>query len=413
MLNAAALMPSLMALVRSGLRGEPLSESERAGLADVAWEDLRDLARAHDLLPLIDAGVTAARWTVPAEIAAELRKATRLAEMRSDRAWDQLGPVLRACAGVDIPVILLKGPLLASRFYRTPGLRPFGDLDLLVPEAHRDAMSDVLAGLGYRNTDDQCGEKNWSVENHYHWTFLRDGGFPIEMHWAITYAFSPVAFDMARLWERSQTVESPAGPCRVLSQEDELIFLAAHITRHCFRLPLRNHVDLAALLERCPDLSWEALWRQAGDCGASEDVAAVLATGSALGLLTLPASAQAQLAAVLPGSLDLPFLAQYAAECVFMDSMDRWLDVQNAPSLPVAMQRLRKAVFPNYAHLWTPDIERAAPNDPDAIYRAAWGRRFKRLLARCLHLSKLARDLRTTGRMHRMFGDRRRREEAH
>jgi len=49
-----------------------------------------------------------------------------------------------------IPVRVLKGAALAHTVYPVPGLRSFGDVDLLVPGEHYDAAIHVLCALGAR-----------------------------------------------------------------------------------------------------------------------------------------------------------------------------------------------------------------------------------------------------------------------
>ena len=407
-MTTKANVPLLLALTRSGITSQPLPESQHARLTDEAWKELADLASAHDLLALIGAGAKVSGIRPPADTRAMLLRAARLAEIRADRAWEQMGGILDAWRELGIEAIALKGVLLATRHYRTPGLRPFGDLDLLVAPAQRDQAAQALIDLGYQCTDDlDAGGKAWCLENHFHWTFMRQGAFPVELHWSLTFTFPPTPADLSSVWERSVSVPTPAGNVRGFGPEDEVLSLAAHMTGHCFRLPLRCHADFAAILRQFTEEQWTCLWTRAMEMGQERDLSAILGVGRTLGLLDLPADISAQIDT--DASLSLPFLANYAVESPFIIAPERMLDVKNAPTFQAKAGRLWRVLFPRYTHLWTRSGETQMEGRPLLIYAAAWSRRASRLLGHVRNLPKLAADFRRISRMHQMFGTRRRR----
>ena len=406
-MNAAALSPVLVALARSGLTGQPVPEPMAAALNDIAWDDLASLAHPHGLSALVGAGARVSGLTPPPEVEAAWRHGARIAALREGRAWDEIGLILGAWRPEGIEPIFLKGVLLGARHYPAPGLRPFGDIDLLVPDAQRDAAVAALLELGYQCTDDlDAGGKAWCLENHFHWKFMRTGAFPVELHWSLTFTFPPTPADLEVVCRRAEWVDCPAGRVRALGPVDEALALAAHVTSHCFHLPLRCHADFAAILPRFTRAQWSCLWERAEEMGQGRDLRAVLGVGRALGFLHLAPEDAARVDA--DRSLDVPFLARYAAECPFVSAPERWLDVRNAPSPQAALVRLYRVAFPRYTHLWTPQSEGAG--HPARIYAAAWGRRTVRLLGGLRDLPKLAADCRRTARVHRAFGDRRRRQ---
>ncbi len=63
---------------------------------------------------------------------------------------DSIRTITQALSSAGIPVILLKGAVLARTVYPQSGLRPIGDLDFLVPYAQVEAALDVLLNLGYK-----------------------------------------------------------------------------------------------------------------------------------------------------------------------------------------------------------------------------------------------------------------------
>ena len=81
-----------------------------------------------------------------------------------------------------IPTVVLKGPLFADRLYPEPGLRPFADIDLLVPaEVFADAAR-LLESLEFiaepyaaRKAGDDYGERTWRIPG--------EGSGAVEIHW--------------------------------------------------------------------------------------------------------------------------------------------------------------------------------------------------------------------------------------
>lgn len=136
--------------------------------------------------------------------------------------------VLRSLRAAGIEPILIKGWSMA-RLYPQPGLRPYGDIDLLVrPEQHLRAAR-VVAADEFRD----C---------------LID--------------FHPGAFELADrsiddLFKRSHLVQGGDDEVRVLGNEDHFALLAIHLLKHGAWRPLWL-CDLGLLLESMSsDFDWE------------------------------------------------------------------------------------------------------------------------------------------------------------
>lgn len=406
--NHIAIAPTLLALARSGLTGARISDTDAAAMAGMSWDNLCGLAKHHDLLPLLWAGAAVSGIAAPAEAQDTLRKASRIAEVRSDRAWSQIAEILSGFNQHGMAPMLLKGAQVARRYYPSPGMRPFGDIDILVRPDERERAAEILLELGYRNSDDQAGDgKAWCIANHFHWTFIRERLLHVELHWDLSFPRSAVPLDLDSLWRRAELQNAPEGRYLALAGDDDLLFLACHITRHCFKIPLRSHMDIAAIAQQSPNLDWEALLRRAETLGAAKDLLAVLAVGSGLGLLKLPPSVGELANDTARRDFDLAFLLRYAVECPYIACPERWLAVQLAPTRRVQAQRFWTALFPKYTHLWTEALEAQGSARPGKVYWLAWSRRAGRLLRGLLDTPKFVRDLRATARAYQMFGDRR------
>ena len=101
----------------------------------VDWQAFLDLAERHRVRPLVYENLTKACWDlVPTDMQ---RQWQRNAEAITGRALFVTGELLRIAAAFEkeqIPVVALKGPVLAQVVYGGVALREFDDLDLLVRE---------------------------------------------------------------------------------------------------------------------------------------------------------------------------------------------------------------------------------------------------------------------------------------
>ena len=180
------------------------------------------------------------------------------------RAW------LTAFERAAIPVIPLKGPLLAEALYDDPGLRPFTDLDLLVRTRDVPRAVELLGTLGYRALE-------WERPLAYelaHATaacFVPAGptttSLPIDLHWGLVgfpAGATPRAFDAEEVWTRAVTEERWGRPILQLCREDLLLYLALHLAVHHPLDGLPWQLDLALLIRRGRrDFAWERVTERA------------------------------------------------------------------------------------------------------------------------------------------------------
>ena len=113
------------------------------------WAEVPDAAEAHGLAPLLYRHLSDAGAPLPMETRQQLFASNVRHRDANQYRFEILGQILEAFEREDIRVVVLKGAALAHLLYESPGLRPFGDLDLLVePQAAWRAQS-VLGSLGF------------------------------------------------------------------------------------------------------------------------------------------------------------------------------------------------------------------------------------------------------------------------
>ncbi|HKH18651.1 MAG TPA: nucleotidyltransferase family protein, partial [Solirubrobacteraceae bacterium] len=196
-------------------------------------ERLDDL-RTHRIHLLAARRWRAAGRPVPAEI--------RLDERRSVVAA-LAAPVLlrRVREAYDGPLIVLKGPEVAAH-YPDPALRPYGDLDLLVPDPH-DAQR-ALAAAGFV----ALGDPRF-YENIHHQRPMAVHGLPlsVELHSMPKWpdGFAPPRTE--ELFEAAIPASLGVDGLGTLSRAQHALVLAAHSWAHDPLRRVGELVDIAAM----------------------------------------------------------------------------------------------------------------------------------------------------------------------
>jgi len=90
--------------------------------------------------------------------------------------------LLERLAATGVSAAVLKGSSFADRLYPDPALRPFDDIDLMLPHEEFPAARAVLTELGYRHVPQTSGRH----AGHYaeeKWAHPVLGTSPVELHW--------------------------------------------------------------------------------------------------------------------------------------------------------------------------------------------------------------------------------------
>jgi hypothetical protein len=207
----------------------------------------------------------------------ELQEAYRFHAIRTLVRQHTIKQVLELLSSAGIEPILVKGWAIA-RLYPEPGLRPYGDIDLVVrPEQYATAV-EVTKG-GEINIDVHCGFRGLDNRN----------------------------FDELR--KHSRIVKLDDVNVRVLSPEDHLRVLCLHMLRHNVFRPLWL-CDIAVAVEtRAPDFNWDI--SLAGDRRRADWVACSLGLAHQLLGAEIDDTPVARRAKSLPGWLISNVLKQW------------------------------------------------------------------------------------------------------
>ena len=208
-----------MACVLEVLRGE--TSCQPVALAE--WQDAFRVAEQEAILPYFAARLRHSGAPLPCPIQDDLARAEQQAARNSFWWTSELRGILRAFAAAAIPVIPLKGPMLAERIYGRIDLRQSGDLDLLVRPPHIGSANSLLEKLGFST---HCKASDY----HYSW---RRGTTVVELHFDVE---NPLRFnfDTAAAWKRAKPRDFLGQSVWQFAPSDELLFLCIHGVRHTF-----------------------------------------------------------------------------------------------------------------------------------------------------------------------------------
>jgi hypothetical protein len=157
-----------------------------------------------------------------------LHQAFRLLTLQAAIHQTKVKKVFGRFRAANIEPILIKGWSVARR-YPQPGLRPYGDIDLLIRPQDHSIASSLLATAELRD----CR---------------------VDLHPGV---FELADRSMVELFARSQLVNCEAAQIRVLCDEDHLALLAVHLLKHAAWRPLWL-CDLGLMLETVSaDFDWQ------------------------------------------------------------------------------------------------------------------------------------------------------------
>ncbi len=248
--------PFLASLMRPGLPTRAAPPAERAASAAIGHRVIGYLLEAEQL----------GQVRLPEEIEDELRSrraqdALLAANLR--RELTILEPVVRAACGIE--PILIKGAAVAERLYPDRTLRPFRDLDLVVPRhCLTDAAKALQAEVGYETSDEPWS--GYSERAGHHISLERRLGphrLVVDLHWRLSDDPAARGLDHHRLLSRAGRLAlAGGGRVAVPSVEDQLIVLSVHLLHEPVKRLLWIH-DIALAAERATEQEWRGAFAAA------------------------------------------------------------------------------------------------------------------------------------------------------
>ncbi|WP_413452160.1 nucleotidyltransferase family protein [Georgenia phoenicis] len=230
-------------------------------------------ARHHRVSPLAHVRL---REHAPAtaELLRPDRDTAKALHVRAGMLLAHLGRLLE-----DVPWVAFKGPVLSELAHPVPGLRPYGDLDVLVAPHDLRAVSRVLLAAGWEVGDYDDMLRNPEVPGEMHW--FTPAGIPVDLHWAMINMRTRrrrFTIPTDELLARRRQVRIGLAEAWTMDEADSLVHVALHAA-----LAGANRLgwmlDIDQLARQVGD--WDRVARQAGQWGAQAQVALALRRATA------------------------------------------------------------------------------------------------------------------------------------
>jgi Uncharacterised nucleotidyltransferase len=200
--------------------------AETAALDDASWTALLAMARAELLLGTLACRVEG--LALPHAAQAILADARAEAEHQRRQALWEAEMARRALAGIDAPIVLLKGTAYVAAGLSAGRGRHIGDLDILVPRGALDHVETALIAAGWEwvkpDPYDDAYYRRWMHELPP--LIHRDRDRMIDVHHTILPLTARPTPDAAALIAVSVPLENGL---RVLSPADMIVHAAAHL----------------------------------------------------------------------------------------------------------------------------------------------------------------------------------------
>jgi hypothetical protein len=204
---------------------EPKVDAARALVASgspAALETLPVLASFHRVVGHV---VKAVGDAVPSHVRAALLRLQRDELARRVVAAENLRRTAQLLESLDIPFLVVKGPILAGVVYGDPRVRFYRDLDVIVPSASFPRALEAFEQTGARVVD-----ANWPYFLE-HLAGQVDLSSNVDLHWHLLFFEDfrrATRIRMADVFERARTVSAEGVTVRTLDSTDTLIHLAVH-----------------------------------------------------------------------------------------------------------------------------------------------------------------------------------------
>jgi hypothetical protein len=261
-----------------GPTSEPLAELTGRQLD---WGYIRAAALRHGVAPLLsrtlERAIEETSVNVPTTIRADLRRLYAASATRHHRLYRALRSVVEAFAVAGVEVLALKDVGLAVTAYPEPGLRPIGDLDLLIHREDYERAGKCLRRLGFAPTSGSDAPYLFKYGMGHHFRRASDEIW-IDLQWNVAqrewdlYGEGSFTYRPEHLWSESVSVDAGGFELRVPSAEEMLLHLTLHLEGHEYG-ELILFCDVVQLLRTVGGaFDWQRLLTRTSDAASGSSV---------------------------------------------------------------------------------------------------------------------------------------------
>ncbi|MCX8062510.1 MAG: nucleotidyltransferase family protein [Anaerolineales bacterium] len=217
---------------------------------------------SHRLLPLVYKNLAA--LGVEDTWMGKLKGIYRLTWYKNQSLFQTASKLIKTFQDAQIQTLILKGAPLILSYYQDFGVRPMGDLDILVPTEKGDEAFDLLLQLGWKpmQIDLKHLDKERKVLRHA-WGFVNPAGQSIDLHWHVFALLLEQDADLA-FWESSVPIAFLDVKTRALCATDLLLHVCVHGGQWDSSSSIRWITDAFYILAKAQsEINWDRLLEQA------------------------------------------------------------------------------------------------------------------------------------------------------
>jgi hypothetical protein len=244
-----------------------LAESIRSKASgnNIDWDRLLAAGSEHSMLPLLERNLRplAADSLLPAQME-QLATAARNSAFRGLKLTAELLKVLAAFEARGVLALPYKGPVVAMQAYGDLSLRPFEDVDILVPQRDMPKAHEVMLTLGYQSSLSWLASataQNFpsAIPGEYkYYSAERDA--IVEIHTERTLRHFPTPPNLGDFARDGVNIALSGREILTLCPADALVALCVHGAKD-FWGRLIWVVDISEMIQAHPQLDWDRLWR--------------------------------------------------------------------------------------------------------------------------------------------------------
>lgn len=236
------------------------------------WGELLALAHREGVGPLLYWRLSrSGKFSLlPEDVRTALRTLYAMTWSQNQRLFKELGSLLALFREAGITPVLLKGGCHALTIYPDMGLRPMGDLDILVPKRQFAEAVRLAGSLGYADSKPEAAPGLKDLLNHEACLVKTDGSAVVEIHHSLV-ADQTFTYAVPVDWFWEQVEPLPVSDPRLaglymLTPTAQLLYAAAHamLQHGGHTVPLRWEYDMDQLVRTYSSrLDWDLLLSQA------------------------------------------------------------------------------------------------------------------------------------------------------
>ena len=230
------------------------------------WRCFYELASEHGLLGLVTRCLLEhCQSEIPVETSDALRSWRRSHALFTLNLAAEMFRLFDRFRGLGIEAAVIKGPVLSLRCFGDPGLRQYGDLDLIVRDKDISRVTELMIDLGYEAAVPPAAIQARKIPGEYNFR-LKSSQLLVEFHTERTFRYHPRRLALDNLFQRHTAAEFDGRRIPALSLEDELVLICIHGAKH-FWERLGYIADVAAFFAR-QELDWQKVESAAAEVGA-------------------------------------------------------------------------------------------------------------------------------------------------